>query len=141
MIALDLLPMAADAGRRVHPGRLHARTRCWRGWKRSSAAPRSTLYCRDMAPNMSGIAVGDQARIDASGGTGARVCRRAALKPGGDLLVKVFQGAGFEELRRADAAGVSKPVAVRKPKASRDRSAEVYLLGTARRCRCVVRLS
>lgn len=84
------------------------------------------LVLSDMAPNMTGIAATDNAQVmylaeltlDFS---------RAHLKPGGALLVKVFQGAGFMELRQAlqDAFG---SLATRKPAASRDRSAELYLL-------------
>ena len=54
------------------------------------------------------------------------------LKPGGDLLIKVFMGSGFEELRTAMRA-VFTTVAVRKPSASRDRSAETYLLARGKR--------
>ena len=81
----------------------------------------------DMAPNLSGVATVDQARS-------MHLCELALdfatqhLKPGGQFLVKVFQGEGFMEYRKQmDAAFAS--VQVRKPKASRDRSAEVYLLG------------
>lgn len=54
------------------------------------------------------------------------------LKPGGNFLVKVFNGSGFEETVRNMRQGFDK-VATRKPKASRDRSSEVYLLGSGRR--------
>ena len=57
------------------------------------------------------------------------------LKRGGALLMKLFQGAGFEALVR-DARARFAEVRLKKPKASRLRSAEVYLL--ARRPRCVV---
>ena len=50
------------------------------------------------------------------------------LKPEGSFVVKVFQGEGFMEFRREMERGFA-TVQVRKPKASRDRSAEVYLLG------------
>jgi len=50
------------------------------------------------------------------------------LKPEGAFLVKVFQGVGFEAFRRGMQAAFEQ-VAIRKPDASRDRSAEVYLLG------------
>jgi 23S rRNA (uridine2552-2'-O)-methyltransferase len=49
------------------------------------------------------------------------------LAPGGDVLVKLFQGAGFDELIR-DARGRFGRVATKKPKASRTRSPEIYLL-------------
>ncbi|THF66891.1 23S rRNA (uridine(2552)-2'-O)-methyltransferase RlmE [Pseudothauera nasutitermitis] len=85
------------------------------------------LVLSDMAPNMSGVPTVDQARS-------IHLCELALdfaarhLKPGGNFLVKVFQGEGFDELRRA-MQEVFRVVQVRKPKASRDRSAEVYLLG------------
>jgi len=49
------------------------------------------------------------------------------LQPGGDLVVKAFQGAGFVGLRRDIEARFAK-VYIRKPKASRDRSREVYIV-------------
>jgi 23S rRNA (uridine2552-2'-O)-methyltransferase len=89
------------------------------------------LVLSDMAPNWSGIAVSDQAR---SMHLAELTLDFAALhlKPGGDLLVKVFQGAGFQELRQA-MQRVFGSVVVRKPQASRGRSAELYLLGRGRR--------
>jgi 23S rRNA (uridine2552-2'-O)-methyltransferase len=50
------------------------------------------------------------------------------MKPQGNFLVKLFQGAGFEDYLRT-LRGRFSAVAVRKPEASRDRSREVYLLG------------
>jgi len=89
------------------------------------------LVIVDMAPNISGISDVDQAR--------AMYLTELALdfsfkwlKPGGRFLVKVFNGSGFEEIVQNMRQGFDK-VAVRKPKASRDRSSEVYLLGTGRR--------
>jgi 23S rRNA (uridine2552-2'-O)-methyltransferase len=55
-----------------------------------------------------------------------------ALKPGGDLLMKVFQGEGFDELHRALRERYGK-VITRKPKASRPRSREVYLLARGKK--------
>jgi len=52
---------------------------------------------------------------------------RQTLKPGGDLLMKVFQGDGFEQLLQT-LRGDFAQVITRKPKASRDRSRELYLL-------------
>jgi 23S rRNA (uridine2552-2'-O)-methyltransferase len=58
----------------------------------------------------------------------ARAARNGhRLQPGGDLVVKAFQGAGFAELQRQLQASFDK-VYVRKPKASRDRSREVFLV-------------
>lgn len=85
------------------------------------------LVLSDMAPNLSGVAAVDQARS-------IHLCELALdfalahLKPDGSFVVKVFQGEGFMEFRRQMEAGFAS-VQVRKPKASRDRSAEVYLLG------------
>jgi 23S rRNA (uridine2552-2'-O)-methyltransferase len=89
------------------------------------------LVLSDMAPNISGVASADQAR-------GMLLAELALefsgkyLKPGGAMLVKVFQGEGFDAFRR-QMMDVFHTVAVRKPKASRDRSSEVYLLGTGKK--------
>ena len=89
------------------------------------------LVICDMAPNMSGNAVTDQARS-------FYLCELALdfaaahLKSGGSFLVKVFQGAGYQEYMAAmrEVFGV---VQTRKPEASRNRSSEVYLLGKNKR--------
>ena len=81
----------------------------------------------DMAPNLSGVPTVDQARS-------VHLCELALdfavrhLKPGGQFVVKIFQGEGFMAYRKQMEAAFAS-VQVRKPKASRDRSAEVYLLG------------
>ena len=80
-----------------------------------------------MSPNLSGVEAADQARAVHLGEL-ALDFAQARLQPGGDLVVKAFQGEGFAELRRALEAHFAK-VYVRKPKASRDRSREVYLVG------------
>ena len=82
----------------------------------------------DMAPNMSGIELVDQARCIHLAELALDFCEHH-LKPGGAFLVKVFQGQGFMEFRQA-ARTRFKSFQTRKPKASRERSAEVYLLGT-----------
>ena len=80
----------------------------------------------DMAPNLSGIAAADAARSLHLAELAADFAARH-LKPDGVLLVKTFQGSGFsqfvEQLKRDFRA-----VAKRKPAASRETSAEVYLL-------------
>ena len=84
------------------------------------------LVMSDMAPNMSGVDVVDQAR----GAHLAELALETALRilPGeGALLAKVFQGAGFEDFVRAARSHFGE-VRLRKPKASRQRSAETYLL-------------
>jgi 23S rRNA (uridine2552-2'-O)-methyltransferase len=87
---------------------------------------RADLVLSDMAPNMTGIHVTDQAR----GMNLAELARDFALlhlQPDGALLIKIFQGAGYDEyllsLRRA-----FRKVVIRKPDASRGESAEQYLL-------------
>ena len=89
------------------------------------------LVLSDMAPNMSGVEVSDQARVMYLAELTLDFCRQH-LKPGGDLLVKVFMGSGFEELR-AQMREVFANVQVRKPDASRDRSAETFLLARGRK--------
>ena len=87
---------------------------------------KADLVLSDMAPNMSGIRVADQA---AAVGLAELALDFALqhLRPGGDLLVKLFQGEGSDELRRSMMAAFAK-VQVRKPAASRDRSREIYFL-------------
>ncbi|HRP74618.1 MAG TPA: RlmE family RNA methyltransferase [Rhodocyclaceae bacterium] len=86
------------------------------------------LVLSDMAPNMSGIELTDQARSIHL----AELALEFAinhLRAGGNLLVKVFQGPGFMEFRQ-EVQKHFRSLLVRKPKASRDRSPEVYLLGS-----------
>ena len=86
------------------------------------------LVISDMAPNMSGVASADQARAMHL----AELAMEFALehlKPDGSFLVKVFQGAGFEDFLKLMRSRFAR-VVTRKPKASRDRSSEVYLLGS-----------
>jgi len=89
------------------------------------------LVISDMAPNMSGIALVDQARAMHLAELSLEFALQW-LKPGGNFLVKVFIGSGFDELVRMMRPQFDK-VVTRKPKASRDRSAETYLLGLGRR--------
>ena len=89
------------------------------------------LVLSDMAPNMSGIQMTDQARVmDLAELTLAFAAQH--LKAGGDMLVKVFQGAGYMELREA-MRQIFEVILVRKPSASRGRSAETFLLGCKKR--------
>ena len=91
------------------------------------AGDRVGLVLSDMAPNIFGVRVSDQARIIHLAELGLDFCRQW-LKPDGAFLVKVFQGYGYEDFVR-EMKLVFKTVLTRKPDASRDRSAEVYLLG------------
>ncbi len=88
------------------------------------------LVISDMAPNICGVASADQARAMHL----AELAMEFALEhlgPGGSFLVKVFQGGGFEDFHRLMRSRFGK-VATRKPKASRDRSSELYLLATGK---------
>lgn len=85
------------------------------------------LVISDMAPNISGMKDIDQPRVMYLAELALDLAR-SVLAPGSYLLVKVFQGAGFDEFQREMRASF-KSVKVRKPKASRARSREVYLLG------------
>ena len=85
------------------------------------------LVLSDMAPNMSGILLSDQARVMHLAELGLEFSRNW-LKPEGAFLVKVFQGYGFDDFVK-EMRQVFRTVSSRKPEASRDRSAEVYLLG------------
>ncbi|SEP04186.1 RlmE family RNA methyltransferase [Nitrosovibrio sp. Nv6] len=89
------------------------------------------LVISDMSPNITGIGVTDQARgmylaelaLEFSG---------ERLNYGGNFLVKVFQGSGFEGFLRTMRTTFSR-VVTRKPEASRGRSSEIYLLGLGKR--------
>lgn len=80
----------------------------------------------DMAPNLSGVDAIDQPRSMYLAELALDLAGRV-LKPGGDALIKVFQGVGFQELV-ATARGRFAAVKLLKPEASRARSAELYLL-------------
>ena len=95
--------------------------------ERTLAGQKVGLVLSDMAPNMSGILLSDQARVMHLAELGLEFSRNW-LKPDGAFLVKVFQGYGFEDFVR-EMRQVFTSVSSRKPDASRDRSAEVYLLG------------
>jgi len=125
VVALDLLDMPAlpgveflqgDFGEDAVLERLQALL----------AGDQADLVMSDMAPNMMGIADVDHDRsmhlVDLAVDFAAR-----ALRPGGDLLLKVFQGREFQPLV-ARLRGQFETVKLRKPKASRSRSAELYVL-------------
>ena len=89
------------------------------------------LVIADMAPNISGVSDVDQAGAMYLTELALDFCQ-AWLKPNGNFLVKVFIGAGFDELIKTMRLRFDK-VVTRKPKASRDRSSEVYLLGLGKK--------
>lgn len=131
LIGIDLLPVAPLPGLVAYEGDFTDPASL--AWLDTQLGGRPIdLVLSDMAPNMSGVVLRDQARH-------YELCELAlefavvGLKPGGAFLVKVFQGVGFEDFRR-QMQQAFETVAIRKPDASRDRSTEVYLLGrTVRR--------
>lgn len=88
---------------------------------------KADLVLSDMAPNLSGIAVADAARVQDIIDLAVDFAQHH-MKPSGSLLVKCFNGSGYsylvEKFRQE-----FKTVTQKKPKASRDKSSEVFLLG------------
>lgn len=126
VLAIDLLPMGSMPGVDSLEGDFtEPAALAWLEEKLQSG--KVDLVLSDMAPNISGIMLSDQARH-------YDLCELALdfavnwLKPDGVFLVKVFQGVGFEDFR-AQMRQAFEQVLIRKPDASRDRSTEVYLLG------------
>ncbi|HQU06691.1 MAG: 23S rRNA methyltransferase [Ferrovum sp. 37-45-19] len=89
--------------------------------------PKVDLVLSDLAPNISGVALYDQARATELW-VAALEFAVQSVKPNGQFLVKVFHGIDFEDFVRLMRA-VFVTLQTRKPAASRDRSTEVYLLG------------
>jgi 23S rRNA (uridine2552-2'-O)-methyltransferase len=87
----------------------------------------------DMAPNLSGIESSDSARIGLLVELAVEFAVRH-LKPDGALVCKVFHGSGYNELVKLfkDTFRVVKPI---KPKASRDKSSETFLVGIGLKAR------
>lgn len=85
------------------------------------------LVISDMAPNMSGTPAVDMPRAMFLCELALDLATRV-LRPGGDFLIKIFQGEGFDQYLK-DVRGKFDKVQMRKPSSSRDRSREQYLLG------------
>lgn len=88
---------------------------------------KADLVISDMAPNISGVDAIDQPASMYLVELALDLARQI-LKPGGNFVVKIFQGEGFDAYKQ-DAGTSFKTVKIRKPKASRPRSREVYLVG------------
>ena len=130
VVAVDLLEMEPIAGVAFIQGDFREDETLSRLEKMLAGRPVG-LVMSDMAPNMSGVPLVDQARIMHLAELGLDFCK-AHLKPEGAFLVKVFQGTDYEAFFLSMRA-VFRTVVVRKPDASRDRSAELYLLGSVLR--------
>ena len=88
---------------------------------------KADIILSDMAPNLSGIASADAARMEELLEI-ALDFAQAHLKPNGALLVKCFNGIGYNEILAKFKAQFQSVVS-KKPKASRNQSSEIYLLG------------
>src|SRR5690554_6762602 len=124
IIALDLLPMEPIADVEFLQGDFREET-VLAQVENLLGGQRVDLVISDMAPNLSGVSAADAARIQ-------HVCELALdfasrhLKPEGALIVKAFHGSGFSQIVQ-DFKKVFMRVVERKPKASRDKSAETFL--------------
>jgi len=125
VIALDILPMDALAGVEIIAGDFRDQE-ALNALEAALGGARVDLVLSDMAPNISGIASVDQPRAIYLAELALEFARQH-LAPGGALVAKVFQGEGSEALV-AEARRLFETVRQRKPKASRDRSREFYLV-------------
>ncbi len=132
MVALDILPMEPIEGVTIIEGDFREdlvfdelMTVIASGENNSG---RVDLVISDMAPNISGMGSVDMPRVYYLCELALDLARQV-LKPGGSLLVKLFQGEGFEAYNKELKSSFSK-VVMRKPRASRARSREVYALAT-----------
>jgi 23S rRNA (uridine2552-2'-O)-methyltransferase len=126
IIALDILPMEPIEGVVFLHGDFREDA-VLRSLEAEMGGRRADLVVSDMAPNLSGIASSDTARV-------AHLVELAVdfalnhLKPEGALVAKVFHGAGYDELVQLFRASF-RTVKPFKPKASRDKSSETFLVG------------
>lgn len=125
VIAVDLLPMEPLPGVELLQGDFTAPATLQALRELVRPAP-VDLVMSDMAPNLSGNRVMDQARTMALLDE-ALLFATEVLRPGGDFLVKAFQGEGIDAFTR-ELKGRFKTVKTLKPKASRPESREIYLL-------------
>lgn len=125
IIALDLLPMEPVAGVEFIQGDFRDND-VLKQLEDMVGSRAVDLVISDMAPNLSGVGSADSARIQ-------HVCElamefsRAHLKPNGALIVKAFHGSGFSQIVQSFKQHF-KRVVERKPKASRDKSSETFLV-------------
>src|SRR5689334_10912999 len=138
VLAIDLLPMEPVAGVEFVQGDFSRKSGLESVRQIMGDRPVDVVLS-DMAPNLSGIPVSDQARSMEL----AELARDFAVlhlqAAEGVFLVKVFQGAGYDEYLKSLRAAFRK-VLVRKPDASRDESAEQYLLARGLKSRAAPEL-
>lgn len=132
IIALDLLPMEPVADVMFIQGDFRE-PEVVETLERALEGKPADLIISDMAPNLSGVGIADAARM-------ADLIELAVdfaldhLKQDGALLVKCFHGTGYSQLVELFKRHFVR-VAPRKPKSSRDKSAETYLLGRGLKAR------
>jgi 23S rRNA (uridine2552-2'-O)-methyltransferase len=141
VVAVDLSRVAPMPGARVvrgdvtAPGTLEAVRREVRaareGQPGAHSPDRADVVLSDMSPNISGIYSLDQARSIILAGR-ALDAARELLRPGGHLVVKVFEGEDFKQFLEA-VRGEYGFVKVYNPPASRKQSSEVYVIAKARK--------
>ena len=126
IIALDILPMDPVEGALFLQGDFREPEVLQR-LAEAMAGRLADVVVSDMAPNLSGIESADAARI-AHLVELALEFSQAHMKPQGALVVKVFHGSGYSQLVKLfkESFLVVKPI---KPKASRDKSSETFLVG------------
>ena len=126
ILALDILPMEPIEGVAFLQGDFREPEMLAR-LEQAVGGRKADAVVSDMAPNLSGIESADAARI-ADLVELAVDFSRAHLKPEGALVAKVFHGSGYSQLVKLfkETFRVVKPL---KPKASRDRSSETFLVG------------
>ncbi len=127
VIALDILPMEPMEGVEIITGDF-LEDEVFAELLNVLGDDRPDLVICDMAPNMSGQQVVDIPRAMYMAELALDLAQQV-LKPGGGLLVKLFQGEGFETYIKQMRENFSK-VVMRKPKASRPRSKEIYGLAS-----------
>lgn len=126
IIALDMLPMEAVEGVHYHVGDFRETSVCDE-LRVLLAGRRIDVLLSDMAPNLSGVAEADGARMTDLVEL-ALAFAQEHLSPQGALLCKAFHGSGYSQLAQSfkNSFNIFKAI---KPKASRDKSAETYLVG------------
>jgi 23S rRNA (uridine2552-2'-O)-methyltransferase len=125
VLAVDLLPMAPIAAVEIFQGDFREES-LMNAVLASLAGTPVDLVMSDMAPNMSGTRVVDQPRAMYLAELAADFASQV-LRPGGNLVVKLFQGEGFQEYVEATRARFAS-VRMRKPSASRSGNRETYLV-------------
>lgn len=126
VIGLDLLPMEPVPGTHFFQGDFRE-DETLQKLENLLQGKGVDLVLSDMAPNLTGVAVTDAARVEYLMELALDFAQKH-LKPSGSLLVKCFYGSSYNDIL-AGFRDTFQSVSVKKPKASRDYSAEVFLLG------------